>query len=98
MYTVWNLWKERAMTESELQSLIELDVSQWRAAWSPPRRCFLSTLLFFSYSSFMKKKRSGETMKKRGAGLPFVCEEPKYVPTTTFREKEVSIGVNQCLL
>jgi hypothetical protein len=47
MYTVWNLWKERAMTESELQSLIELDVSQWRAAWSPPRRCFLSTLLFF---------------------------------------------------
>jgi hypothetical protein len=37
-------------------------------------------------------------MKKRGAGLPFVCEEPKYVPTTTFREKEVSIGVNQCLL
>jgi hypothetical protein len=41
MYTTWNIWKGRchrvfnnkAMTETQLQNVINNDVDQWRATW-----------------------------------------------------------------
>jgi hypothetical protein len=41
-YMAWNIWKERygrvfdqkALTETQLQAIIKIDVQQWRIAWS----------------------------------------------------------------
>jgi hypothetical protein len=41
IYTIWNIWKERcrrmydnrAMTQTQLQSTIQLDVAQYAMAW-----------------------------------------------------------------